>query len=122
MTQQHPINPPLELVRQWVDKYIETKPRCTAPEFVATRAAQWGAEQMWEACRSEIIDGSGKDYIALMQRRLHLVDDLGRALRPKPKSEKQQALEAFDRIEYAPSEAEDFAIIRHALEQLPDEQ
>jgi len=34
---------------------------------------------------------------------------------------KEQALDAFDRIEYAPSEAEDFAIIRRALEQLPDD-
>ena len=47
---------------------------------------------------------------------------LHRIRRPKPKSEKQQALDAFDRIEYAPSEAEDFATILRAIKSIPDEQ
>jgi hypothetical protein len=50
MTNQHPITPPPELVQQWVDEYLENNPACAAPEFIATRAAQWGANQELEAC------------------------------------------------------------------------
>ena len=44
----HPITPPLELVRQW---YQESD-RQLAPYYVymAHRAAQWGADQQLEAC------------------------------------------------------------------------
>ena len=48
MTKQHPIKPPIELVRQW---YQESD-RQLAPYYVymAYRAAQWGADQQLEAC------------------------------------------------------------------------
>jgi len=76
-------------------------------------AYQAGADTELEACCEWLRKRRGWEDVT---------GPLRAARRPKPKSEKQQALEAFDRIEYAPSEAEDFAIIRHALEQLPDEQ
>jgi hypothetical protein len=41
-----PINPPSELVQQWIQQSTTTE--CTASQ-VATRAAQWGADQSWLA-------------------------------------------------------------------------
>jgi hypothetical protein len=77
------------------------------------RERQEAADQELEACVAWL-DGFDREGWAAEQLRA--------ARRPKPKSEKQQALEAFDRIEYAPSEAEDFAIILRALQSIPDEQ
>ena len=48
MTNQHPITPPPELVQQW---YQEADNQL-APYYVyiATQAAQWGADMELEAC------------------------------------------------------------------------
>ncbi len=58
MTQQHPITPPPELVQQWraaasnVPATLSTDSggRRDYIDFIATRAAQWGADQELEAC------------------------------------------------------------------------
>ena len=53
MTQQHPITPPPELVQQWVAEiwHEGTPVRVSlSDEHIATRAAQWGADQELEAC------------------------------------------------------------------------
>jgi hypothetical protein len=53
MTNQHPITPPWELVQQWVAEiWHEGTPVRVAlsDEHIATRAAQWGADQELEAC------------------------------------------------------------------------
>jgi hypothetical protein len=112
MTQQHPITPPPQLVGDWIAEADELD-LLTPSNFihVANRAAQWGADQELEACCewvTERTDSYGSKLRA--------------ARRPKNPSLKDQALEAFDRIEYAPSEAEDFAIIRRAIESIPDDQ
>jgi hypothetical protein len=100
---QHPITPPPELVQQ-----LYGLPQMKAIE----KAFEAGADQELEACCEWTTDYFGESFVA----------NLRAARRPKPKSEKQQALDAFDRIEYAPSEAEDFAIIRRAIESIPDDQ
>ena len=51
MTQENPITPSTELVQQWVDTYFGGK--ISQSNFhldLATRAAQWGADQELEAC------------------------------------------------------------------------
>lgn len=98
--QQHPITPPPELVQEWID-------------CIATRAAQWGADQELEACCEWLQD-------------LDLNVDtykLRAARRPKLPSLKEQALALIDECtdpegDYLDDNA--LAIIRRALEQLDD--
>ncbi len=107
MTQkQHPITPPPELVQQWINK----NPGQSLP--LATRAAQWGADQELEACCEWLEKNVGRWEIPL---------ELRDARRPKPPSLKKQALIHFD--SYAASfetSGGDSDLIRRALEQLPD--
>jgi hypothetical protein len=117
MTQQHPITPPPELIKQW---YMEA----TGPDYegeIARRAAQWGADQELEACRMEIIDGAGLFYIDETSDRVRLAEDIWTARRPKLPSLKELALDdlriAFDRGCLSGIQAD---TIRRALEQLPE--
>jgi len=110
--QQHPIEPPIKLVDQWVDKYQGHMPEWVL-RHVAAEAAQWGADVELEAC-CEWLDLNLPGYAAC-DRRLHA------ARRPEPQSLKEQALDelhtSFDRG-YLKEGAAD--IIRRALETLPN--
>jgi len=120
---QHPITPPIELVQQWDREWREQQ---NAPvigwsanllAYVATRAAQWGADQELEAC------------VDWMKRMGYWGDDgkaipaLRAARRPKPPSLKEQALAALTLLCKGP-DATAFVTcrdtIRRALEQLDD--
>lgn len=110
--QQHPITPPPDLVQKWVDEYIETNPDCAAPELIATRAAQYGADQELEACCA-LMDDWGLDGEDLMQCR-----------RPKLPSLKERALEIVRRTPINSAglySYEHIEIIRRALESIPDQ-
>jgi hypothetical protein len=111
MTQQHPITPPPELVQQWTREYDRMDPRPNIEPFIATRAAQWGADHELEACCEWLILNG---YGAATSR-------LRTARRPKPPSLKELALDdlriAFDRGCLSGIQAD---TIRRALEQLPD--
>jgi hypothetical protein len=114
MTNQHPITPPPELVQQWMTEYTETKPNCLGTEFIATRAAQWGADQELEACCEWLkLEGHEHEHEALLAAR-----------RPKAPSLKEQALADFDwmvgRTLGRPEFDERSERIRRALEQLDD--
>jgi len=116
MTQQHPVTPPPELIKQW---YMEA----TGPDYegeIARRAAQWGADQELEACRMEIIDGAGLFYIDETSDRVRLAEDIWTDRRSKPPSLKEQALAAQQRMWDGNSTHEDWELIRRALEQLPE--
>ena len=102
MTQQQPITPPPELVEEWfsnspIDRGLT----------VATRAAQWGADQELGACCA-LMDDWGLDGEDLMQCR-----------RPKPPSLKKQALAELAEWENVMDIAPD-SPIRRVLEQLSD--
>ncbi len=120
MTENHPITPPPELVQQWVDEYLENNPACAAPEFIATRAAQWGANQELEACCEWF-----QSFYKLESWMLRDLERLRAARRPKPPSLKEQAMRVllesgytFDgRMEIEP---EDIHIIQRALESIDD--
>jgi hypothetical protein len=117
----HPITPPPELVEQWVKeantfRYLVNQ----VHQYIATRAAQYGADQELEAC-CELMD---RDFMAGPS-------DLRAARRPKPPSLKEQALEALgpDPLpETGPtgdtilnmSSIERHRTIRRALEALPE--
>ncbi len=110
---QHPITPPPELVQQWLKERTLLKSQPLAHTYLATRAAQWGADQELEALLVWL-RVKGFDNLA---------SDLLSARRPKPPSLKEQALEALTLLCKGP-DATAFVTcrdtIRRALEQLPD--
>lgn len=112
MTQEHPLNPPSELVEKWDKEAIPAGTHSYRyPAFIAERAAQWGADQELEAC-CEWLEGTKSadwDYPAKLRT----------VRRPKPPSLKEQALEALNAVDPFCTEA-DSDTIRRALEQLPD--
>ena len=84
-------------------------------KILATRAAQWGADQELEACVKllELSDKNARDF-------------LYSARRPKPLSLKQQGLQALGRfISNAHTNGDemmrDFDLIRQALQEIKDE-
>jgi len=68
MTNQHPITPPPELVREWQREANHNE--AMFPQ-VAAQASQWGADQELEAC-CEVLDnlneGSWSKYIRVARR------------------------------------------------------
>ena len=88
----HPITPPLALVQQWVAEiWHEGTPVQVAlsDEHIATRAAQWGADQQLAK------DAKWLDSNALHKPHLKITpvgESLKEAMRPKPLSLREQAL------------------------------
>jgi len=122
MTDQS-ITPPPELVQQWMSEFYGT---VVAPgeatTDIATRAAQWGADQELEAIQKEIITQ------AWFADPRHRLAQLRAARRPKPPSAVAQAEALIERHEdgWCPSPAQWHVIRegltegRRALEQLDD--
>ena len=118
--QSFPINPPTELVRQWIRECdTPEKPRWQEYEQdIATRAAQWGADQELEACCEWAKQFNYDDE--------YYEDKLRNARRPKPPSLKKKALGAIGRFTggahtTANEMHRDFDTIRRALEALPND-
>ena len=107
---QHPIVPSEELKEEWESEWHHYRGQDTYEEFMARQAAQWGADQELERCRKWVSFYHGSSQA----ERLRI------ARRPKPPSLKEQALEALDRMDQLPT-AENFALIREALEALPND-
>jgi hypothetical protein len=122
MTQQHLITPPPELVQQWghnanLSGVPHNDEHWAYEQHIATRAAQWGADQELEACCEWMAEETPISYINALRA----------ARRPKQPSLKEQALET---LRHAPGPdypnpitlltADEHALIRRALEQLPD--
>ncbi len=109
MAQQHPLTPPPELVQQWQQESDSWQYSAKEiDQYIAARAAQWGADQELEACCHWLRE---IDEVA---------DELRLARRPKPPSLKEQALQVFDKLEHLfDGYGHDGATIRRALEQLP---
>jgi len=114
MTNQHPITPPPDLVQQWASEKCYDKFDCLYELHIATRAAQWVADQELEAC----VKWLEWNHSDLLSRELHA------ARRPKPLSLKEQAYAALDAYIYGNPDHNDkqntYNIIRQALEQLDD--
>jgi hypothetical protein len=111
----HPITPPPELVQQWMDDLYNEPGQFVSSDdkALATRAAQWGADQELEAC-CELLVQQGFDF----------VDNLRAARRPKPPSLKEQALESVKRFEksgeFFSDQMRELEFIRKALETIDD--
>jgi hypothetical protein len=112
-----PVTPPPELVQQWNNEAIEQWAEKDPPRldlFIATRAAQWGADQELEGCcewmNCQLGTGWGHGT------------KLRAARRPKPPSLKERALHELADV-YNRDEIDDSAYdtIRRALEALPND-
>jgi hypothetical protein len=117
MTDQHPITPPPKLVREWNQEATGIHFEFYGySEFIATRAAQWGADQELEAVEEEII---AQGWVA---NSTHRRAQLRAARRPKPSSLNSIALQMLGTIErdahYIPEITD---TIRRALEALPND-
>ncbi len=118
MTQKHLITPPPELVQQWMEELYGGPVSVISPfdQRVLIAVAQWGADQQLAE------DAKWLDHNALNEPHLRITpvgESLKEAMRPKPPSLKEQALEAMHR-NWNPHNNDDFDTIRRALEQLDD--
>lgn len=119
MTDCHSIVPPRELVEQWASEKDYDERDWLYELHIANRASQWGADQQLAK------DAKWLDYCALNEPHLRITplgESLKEAMRPKPPSLKEQALELVDRIEKAESiwAMSELETIRRALEALPE--
>jgi hypothetical protein len=109
----HPIIPPPELVQQWALKKGYDERDWLYESHIATRAAQWGADQELEAC------------CEWLENQPQWMEDLRSARRPKLPSLKEQALKTLQRLSKDGfpcnyQEYSDWDTIRRALEALPE--
>jgi hypothetical protein len=122
--QSFPITPPTELVQHWLcsSDYLwgpleQTSITITANRLqnIATRAAQWGADQELEACHCEVSFWGGKG----------MADRLQATRRPTPPSLKEQLLQKLEHIRDVADKYQDTqnAIddLRETLEDLPND-
>ena len=117
MTSQHPITPPPELVRQWMERTEYDEHTWFYECYIAEQAAQWGADMELEACCDWL---KAKHWIEP-----EFADELRAARRPNPPSLKEQALDVLQRISKDKypcnyQEDSDWDTIRRALDALPE--
>ena len=116
----HPVTPPPELVQQWFDQAELATNRI---HCIATRAAQWGADQELEACCQALYDRYDSVRHATRFPGSDMSDWLRAARRPKPPSLKRVALLQLDTLNAdlaLEGKGVDLSQIRRALEQLDD--
>jgi hypothetical protein len=110
----HQITPPPEMAQQWMTEFYGTPvvpgEACTD---LATRAAQWGADQELDACCEWLEQNQGRWEIPMALRE---------ARRPKPPSLKEQSLALIDLIQGNKKawDINDLDVVRRALEALPE--
>ena len=111
MTNQHPITPPPELVEKCLEEWtnlLSPNPSCL--DWIATCAAQWGADQELEACCEWLVDQAlPKSATALRAAR-----------RPKPPSLKEQGFVALELLKQRTTDPSIIEPLSRALEQLDD--
>ena len=112
----HPITPPIELVQQWREA-SSTGEIHFSPQYLATEAARWGADQELEACCAWLDRNNQWAKVD--------IDELRDARRPKLPSLKEQALTALSHLLSGSAQTLDTTeaefYIRRALEALPND-
>ena len=111
MKQLYDITPPPELVWEWTALANEQEDH-EVWSFIATQAAQWGADQELEACCEWLREFH-------QSKRPGGTENLRRSRRPKPPSLKEQALAVLDDCANCLDGAHENTI-RRALEALPE--
>jgi len=115
---EHSITPPPELVHKWIREesslqllaILATRSGADQLNLLATRAAQWGADQELRAVCQLLFSDPSVSYT---------LSDIRAARRPKPPSLKEQALAELAEWENVMDIAPD-SPIRRALEALPE--
>jgi len=134
MSEQHPITPPPNLVRQWIDEpqymtedqlgkrmYMISLNEVKFREIIS-KASQYGADQELEACCKDIIEIiAGVFADRVIDDWDQFVEPLRDGRRPQPPSLKEQAFDALHGIHDQGPTPEQVAIIRRALETLPND-
>ena len=117
MIKKHSIAlPQAELIQQWFQEVSSAPVHVSsADEYIAIRAAQWGADRELEAIEKEILDQA---WFANPEHRLA---QLRAARRPKPPSKKEQALNYLSRLSHYNGDTEAESLLRSFLEDLPDD-
>ena len=117
---EHPITPPPKLVEEWQISLDCPDGFNAKANYIAAKAARWGADQELEAC-CEWLRGSAATFTASAYLQcLRLSDELRAARRPKPPSLKKLALEALHSSVELCEFPREYDTIRRALEQLDD--
>jgi hypothetical protein len=120
MTDQHPITPPEELLEEWATEYWGNPGESIGcgEKHIAIQAARWGADQELEACCEWLVN-----KLTFREDGIRFADELCAARRPKPPSLKEQALAlvSYDFSDQPCLSEKGFAIIRRALEALPND-
>ena len=136
MTEQHPITPPPELVKQWRSQWMAADGGTDPYQNIATRASRWGWEQRGAVNEAELQKARDEELEACVEWlgdapvvynenvELHPGSYLRRARRPKPPSLKEQALGQLDSL-HADLKMHGLGTntdtIRRALELLPND-
>jgi hypothetical protein len=108
MTDQHPITPPRELVEQWEEQWCDMPViRPSINSYMATQAAQWGADQELESCC---------EWLPKLPP--WSANDLRKHRRPKPPSLAKRALHILGT--HGDLSCAEHDTIRRALEALDD--
>ena len=110
------ITPPPELVGQWMTEIADLELLTPSSlDYLATQAANWGADQELEACEKYwMTHGISPQGVVAMRY----------ARRPQPPSLKEQALDALNlMLMFVPpgNQLEQGDTIRRALEALPND-
>lgn len=121
MTQQHPITPPPELVKQLCDKAIlhavDGAKRGEIEVWLIQEAFRAGADQELEACCEWLVSEGWFRY------EHEAIEELRAARRPESPSLKTQALAALHAVATGANDMreqrQDFETLRRALEQMP---
>ena len=111
MTEQHPMIPPLELLKRWEDLHFDEGENY---DVMLIQAYQAGADAELEACCEWIY--------RILNRGLEWSMDLRSTRRPKPPSLKAQALAQVESFACSMETlGMDSDLIRRALEKLPND-
>ena len=134
MTDQHPITPPPELVRKWIDE-ATSQTYAERWIFIVEQAAQWGYDQRGEVNEAKLQKARDEELEScygwlVLNCYGEAASRLRDARRQKPPSLKEQALAVLDPSKTYGSitQEEEYRIsvakadtIRRALEALPDD-
>ena len=113
MTNQHPITPPPELIKQWVSESNHNDPLFAQ---IAVMAARWGSDTELEACCEWF-----QEFYKTESWVKHDLKHFRAARRPKPRTQKELALLELADV-YGRDKIDDvtYDTIRVALEALPE--
>lgn len=108
MIEQHPITPPLELIKHWEEQHFDEGENY---DVMLIQAYQTGADHELEACCEWLLKG-GKSFDS---------SELRAARRSKTPTKEEALDELCLNFDRGRLKEESFDIIRRALEALPDD-